>query len=72
MSLLAQKFTTPGHPIAFSGEARTRKYLKGVVSRRYITNQLERLPVFTLHRKKPKPKIYNPFFIESKLCQKGK
>ena len=68
-SNITRAYTTPGHEIAFSGPSRAKSVFKDGPSRKDILKDLESQNVFTLHRKKPKPRHFNPFFVHEKRAQ---
>lgn len=69
MSDLRIKYSTPGHPVAFSGVSRFLNRYKRKYPADLITSQLESSRGFTLHRKRKRIKNYNPFFADKKREQ---
>ena len=69
MSRIVNAYTSPGHEIAFSGPSRAKSVFKEFKSHKDILQELEGQNVFTLHRKKFKPRIFNPFFVHEKRSQ---
>jgi transposase InsO family protein len=64
-----EAYTSPGHPAAFSGVNNVRRYHGSKISQKKITNELEKINAFTLHRRKNKPKFYNPILVYTKREQ---
>lgn len=62
-------YKTPGHPVAFSAPGAIYKFFNGAVSLDFITNALESIESYTLHREFKQPAIYNPYFAYERRNQ---
>jgi hypothetical protein len=62
-------YANPGHPIAFSGLSRVDKFYNSRSNKSLVKRTLEGERAFTLHRKKPKQKHVNPYFLYNKRQQ---
>lgn len=69
MSEILKLYTTPGHPTAFSGLERVKKFWRGTYSPQSVASVLEGTKVFTKFRKKPLSKNVNPYFVHRKRRQ---
>lgn len=68
MTNFLDPYTTPGHPIAFSGSAKVARILKGKKASD-VEKGLEKYEVFTKYRKKPISRNVNPYFVYRKRQQ---
>ena len=69
MDRLLDRYTTPGHPIAFSGVNAVQRFHGNRFSQKRILDTLQSIDSFTKHRKKFKPKNYNPILVYRKREQ---
>ena len=66
---ISKQYANSGHATAFSGLQRITNYYKKRVPKKVIKSELEGLRSYTLHRKRNRPKHFNPFFADTKRAQ---
>ena len=69
MNNIITNYTSPGHPTAFSGVQNVKRFHGSKFSQKRIIDSLQSIDAFTKHRKKPKPKNYNPILLYTKREQ---